>query len=85
MIQIIFSSLSAYIIRASFWIVLLVGLVDMILSFLRVEDYLVPLFGKDLGMALGRPNFRGTYVHFPVMLISSNYCLLIQELWVFYG
>ena len=30
----IFSSLSAYIIRASFWIVLLVGLVDMILSFL---------------------------------------------------
>ena len=42
----------------------------MILSFLRVEDYLIPLFGQDLGMALGRPNFRGTYVHFPVMLIS---------------
>ena len=39
-----FSNLSAYIIRASFWIVLLVGIVDMILSFLRVEDYLVPLF-----------------------------------------
>ena len=65
-----FSNLSAYIIRASFWIVLLVGIVDMILSFLRVEDYLVPLFGKDLGMALGHPTFRGTYVHFPVMLIS---------------
>ena len=64
------SSLTAYIIRASFWIVLLVGLVDMVLSFLRVEDYLIPLFGQDLGMALGRPNFRGTYVHFPVMLIS---------------
>ena len=28
------------------------------------------LFGKDLGMALGHPTFRGTYVHFPVMLIS---------------
>ena len=64
------SSLSAYIIRASFWLVLLVGLVDMVVSFLRVEDYLIPLFGKDLGIALGRPNFRGTYVHFPIMLIS---------------
>jgi hypothetical protein len=59
------SLLSAYIIRASFWIVLLVGIVDMILSFLRVEGFLVPLFGKDIGMALGRPSFRGTYVHFP--------------------
>jgi TRAP-type mannitol/chloroaromatic compound transport system permease small subunit len=42
----------------------------MVLSFLRVEDYLIPLFGKDFGIALGRPNFRGTYVHFPIMLIS---------------
>ncbi len=50
--------LSAYIIRASFWIVLLVGIIDMILSFLRVEGFLVPLFGKYIGMALGRPSFR---------------------------
>ena len=80
-----FSNLSAYIIRASFWIVLLVGLVDMVLSFLRVEDYLVPLFGKDLGMALGRPNFRGTYVHFPVMLISliiAYYTKTLGFLWL---
>ena len=80
-----FSNLSAYIIRASFWIVLLVGIVDMILSFLRVEDYLVPLFGKDLGMALGHPTFRGTFVHFPVMLISliiAYYTRTLGFLWL---
>ena len=80
-----FSNLSAYIIRASFWIVLLVGIVDMILSFLRVEDYLVPLFGKNLGIALGHPTFRGTYVHFPVMLISliiAYYTRTLGFLWL---
>ncbi|MBG76737.1 MAG: hypothetical protein CFH22_00346 [Alphaproteobacteria bacterium MarineAlpha5_Bin12] len=65
-----FSNFSAYIIRACFWAVLLIGIVDMILSFLRVEDLLIPIFGEKLGMDLNRSNFRGTYVHFPILLIS---------------
>ena len=64
------SSLSAYIIRASFWIVLIIGITDMILSFLRVEGFSKHIFGDSLGIALGIPNFRGTYVHFPLMLLS---------------
>jgi len=62
--------LSAYIIRSAFWAVFIIGIVDMILSFLRVEDLLLPIFGKDLAMDLGRANFRGTYIHFPLIIIS---------------
>jgi len=64
------NQLSAYIIRSAFWAVFIIGIVDMILSFLRVEDLLLPIFGKDLAMDLGRANFRGTYIHFPLIIIS---------------
>ena len=63
-----FSNFSAYIIRSCFWSVLLVGIADMIFSFLRVEDFLIPLFGESLGMNLGKAIFRGTYVHFPLII-----------------
>jgi TRAP-type mannitol/chloroaromatic compound transport system permease small subunit len=61
---------AAYIIRAAFWIVLIIGLVDIIISFLRVENLLAPLVGDQLTEALGRPQFRGLYVHFPLILLS---------------
>ena len=64
------SNFSAYIIRSCFWGVLIVGIVDMILSFLRVEDLLIPLFGDSLGMNLGKAVFRGTYIHFPLIIIA---------------
>ena len=62
------SNFSAYIIRSCFWAVFIIGITDMILSFLRVEDFLIPLFGESLGMNLGKAIFRGTYVHFPLMI-----------------
>ncbi len=61
---------ATYIIRASFWIVLIIGFVDIIISFLRVEELLAPLIGDDLTQALGRPQFRGMYVHLPLILLS---------------
>ena len=64
------SNFSAYIIRSCFWGVLIIGIVDMILSFLRVEDFLIPLFGESLGMDLGKSVFRGTYIHFPLIIIA---------------
>ena len=42
----------------------------MTLSFLRVEDFLIPLFGENLGMNLGKSVFRGTYIHFPLIIIA---------------
>jgi len=68
-----FAALSAYIIRISFWSVLLVGLADMIISLLRIEDLLRFFVGEDLGKQLGRPIFRGTWVHYPLIILS---CLL---------
>jgi len=65
-----FAQLSAYIIRASFWSVLLIGFVDMIISSLRVEDFLEYFVGEWLSQQLGRPIFRGTYVHYPLMIAS---------------
>ena len=64
------SNFCAYIIRSCFWSVLIIGIADMILSFLRVEDFLVPLFGESLGMNLGKSIFRGTYVHFPLLILA---------------
>ena len=64
------SGFASYIIRAAFWIVLTIGLVDIIISFLRVENLLAPLVGDQLTESLGRPQFRGLYVHFPLMLLS---------------
>ena len=64
------SNFSAYIIRSCFWGVLIVGIADMLLSFLRVEDLLIPLFGENLGMNLSKAVFRGTYIHFPLIILA---------------
>ncbi len=65
-----FAQLAAYIIRFSFWWVCLVGFVDMVISFLRVEDFLEFWVGDWLTSQLGRPIFRGTYVHYPLIVLS---------------
>ena len=64
-------SIAAYIVRAAFWAVIFVGLVDMIISFLRVEGLLPAIFGDDLATALGRSQFRGSYVHIPLVLLGA--------------
>ncbi len=65
-----FATLSAYIIRISFWSVLLVGFIDMIISLLRIEDLLEFVVGEHLTRQLGRPIFRGTWVHYPLIILS---------------
>ena len=65
-----FARLSAYIVRFAFWSVTLVGSVDMVISFLRVEGILEPVAGEWLNQQLGRPIFRGTYVHYPLIVAS---------------
>ena len=64
------SEFAAYIIRAAFWAVLIIGFVDILISFLRVEQLLSPLVGDDLSQALGLAQFRGIYVHYPLVLLS---------------
>ncbi len=64
------SRFATYIIRAAFWIVLIIGIADIIISFLRVENFLPVLIGDNLSDAIGRSQFRAIYVHFPLILLS---------------
>ena len=66
----ILTKFTAYIIRSSFWAVLIVGIADAIISFMVVEKLTGPILGEYLKVKLVIPNFRITYVHFPLILIS---------------
>lgn len=64
------TNINAGFIRAAFWAVLFVGIADAIISFLRVEGFLAGFVGDDLARNLGRPEYRGLYVHAPIVLIG---------------
>ena len=65
-----YAGMAAYVVRAAFWSVLLVGLADMLISMLRVEGFLSSIIGEDLTKEMGRPQFRGSYVHYPLIGLS---------------
>jgi len=62
---------SAYIIRAAFWAVLIIGITDATLSFLRVEGFHKILFGESAGAAIALPSARGLYIHVPLLIVSA--------------
>lgn len=64
------TALNNFVIRWAFWMVLLIGLVDMAISFLRIEGFLDAVLGDQLTRDLGLARFRGTYVHLPLMFVS---------------
>ena len=66
----ILNKITAYIIRSSFWAVLIVGIVDLIISFMVVEKLVEPLFGEYLKNKLAIPAFRISFIHFPLILLS---------------
>ena len=69
-----------FFIRACFWVVLLVGLADAVVSFLRVEDMLPDLVGEELTGELGKSAFRGVYVHVPVLLLGVAIAAVTRSL-----
>ena len=62
-----------------FYVVLVVGLVDYIISFLRVEGLLKILLTDKFALNLGISSFRGTYIHLPIIVICSIISLFIKE------
>lgn len=58
------------IISASFWSVMLVGVADAAISFVRIENMLPAIVGDELALALGKPAFRGVYVHIPLIFLG---------------
>ncbi|SDU36455.1 TRAP transporter small permease subunit [Stappia sp. ES.058] len=63
-------AINSFIIRAAFFAVLIVGCVDATISFLRVEGLLDGLVGEALSSDLGRSQFRGPYLHMPLIALS---------------
>ena len=63
--------LASLIIRAAFWGVLLVGIADAIISFIRVEDIHTAMFGKEIATKLGLSSWRGMYIHIPLMILGA--------------
>ncbi len=74
------SAMAAFIIRAAFWSVLLIGLVDAVISFMRVEGFLASVFGQKMEINLGLSEFRGTYVHCPLIAVSLFIAALTRSL-----
>ena len=66
----LYSRMAAYIVRAAFWAIFFVGLVDMTISFLRVEGLLPYVVGDHMATQLGRSIFRGSFVHAPLILAA---------------
>jgi TRAP-type mannitol/chloroaromatic compound transport system permease small subunit len=64
------TAIATYIVNAAFWIVLLVGVVDAAISFLRVEGLLPGLFGDEMATELGRNHFRAPYIHGPLIVVA---------------
>jgi TRAP-type mannitol/chloroaromatic compound transport system permease small subunit len=64
------TAINTYLIRSLFWAVLFIGLADMAISFLRVEGLLPQVAGEQLAKDLGRPLYRGPYVHVPLLCLG---------------
>ena len=62
------AGINRYLIRGAFWAVLLVGAADAVVSFLRIEELLPALVGDTLARDLGKSSFRGTWLHWPLVL-----------------
>ncbi len=65
-----YKELSYFIVRAAFWSVFFIGIADAVISFLRVEEILIPIVGAELAQILDQSTQRGLYVHYPLLVLS---------------
>jgi len=77
-----YTKIAGYIVRGGFYAVVFIGVIDMLISFLRVEEILEPIVGEWLTAELGRSRFRGTYIYFPIVALSFIAALFTRTLGV---
>ncbi len=73
-------NLASYFVRLAFWAVLLIGIADSFISFLRVEGLLPAIVGEHLATQLGRSVFRGTWIHYPLIVVGAAIALKSRSL-----
>ncbi|WP_432448426.1 TRAP transporter small permease subunit [Aliiroseovarius marinus] len=59
-----------YIIRAMFWAVLLVGIADSAVAFMRVEGILNAMFGDETAKLFNKARWVGPYIHMPLIALG---------------
>lgn len=64
------ANLAAYIVRSAFWTILLIGIADITISFLRIEGFMEQIFGLELANNIGRSSYRGAFVHYPLIAVG---------------
>ena len=69
--EILVNNFSEIVVSSAFWSVMLIGIMDAAISFVRIEGLLPNIVGADLALSLGKPAFRGTYVHIPLLCIGT--------------
>lgn len=74
------SSMNTFFIRAAFWAVLLIGLVDATISFMRIEGFLEVFVSEQTAKDLGRAQFRGPYVHMPLVVLGVVLAMFTRTL-----
>jgi len=60
-----------YLVRACFWIVLLVGVADAAVAFARVEGLFSGLLDEEAARAFGRPRWVGWSIHVPLVVVGA--------------
>ena len=63
-------NLNIYIIRSCFWVIFLIGIVDISIAFLRVEKIFDLFLSKEITAQFTRPVFVGNYIHIPLIIIG---------------
>lgn len=58
---------NVYLIRAMFWTVLMVGIVDSAIAFMRVEGILEAALGHETTKLFGKSRWVGPYIHMPLV------------------
>ncbi len=74
------SAFNIYLVRAFFFAVLFVGLVDAVIAFMRVERLLPLFFDADTAQAFGRGRFVGPYIHIPLVILGFIVALFTRTL-----
>lgn len=74
------SDFNAWIVRGAFFAVLLVGVVDALIAFGRVEHLLEDFFSPEMVKNLTRANFLGPMVHMPLVILGFVIALFSRVL-----
>ena len=61
---------NCFLVRWFFFSILLVGIADVVIAFLRVEKLLPLIVSEELVGAFNKPLFVGSYVHIPLIVLS---------------